>query len=147
MARNKMKLDVKGFEEYMARLDEVGGSSAMKKGVENALLASKEHINTKLDTLMIPANMPARGKFWTGDTKASIDREMKTEWNGMIGSVKVGFDWTKSGIVSQVLMYGTESIPPVKGLKSAIFGAKTKREVRDIQTAELNALIKKIMEG
>ena len=147
MARNKMKLDVKGFEEYMAKLDEVGGSSAMKKGVENALLASKEHINTKLDTLMIPANMPAHGKYWTGDTKQSIDRKQEVDWEGLVGTVKVGFDWSKSGIVSQVLMYGTASVPPVKGLKDAIFGAKTKRELKTIQVEAINSVIKEIMEG
>lgn len=147
MARNKMQLKVKGFEEYMAKLDEVGGSPAMKRGVEGALLASKEHVNQNLDTIMRPPNMPAQGKYWTGDTKASIDRNMKVQWEGLIGSVKVGFDWSKSGIVSQVLMYGTASVPPVDGLYDTIFGAKTKREVAKLQAEALNKVIKRIMEG
>lgn len=147
MARNKMQLQVKGFEEYMAKLDEVGGSAAMKRGAEAALTASKEHVNQKLNTIMQPPKMPAQGKYWTGDTKASIDKNMKVQWDGMIGSVKVGFDWAKSGIVSQVLMYGTASVPPVDGLHDAIFGAKTKREVVKLQKEAINKVIKRIMEG
>lgn len=147
MARNKMRLDVKGFEEYMAKLDEIGGSAAMKRGVEGALLASKDHVNQKLNTIMIPSNMPAQGKYWTGDTKQSIDRNMEVDWEGLVGSVKVGFDWTKSGIVSQVLMHGTPSVPPVDGLHDAIFGAKTKRELKKIQVEAINSVIKRIMEG
>lgn len=147
MARNKMRLDVKGFEEYMAKLDEVGGSAAMKRGVEGALLASKDHVNQKLDTIMQPPNMPAFGIYWTGDTKKSIDKEMRVDWEGLVGSVKVGFDWSKSGIVSQVLMYGTASVPPVNGLHDAVFGAKTKRELKQIQVEAINTVIKRIMEG
>lgn len=147
MAKNKMRLEVKGFEEYMAKLDEVGGSAAMKRGVEEALVTSKEHINTKLDMIMKPGNMPARGKYWTGKTKSSIDKNMMVEWHGLVGSMQVGFDWAKSGIVSQVLLYGTASVPPVKGLHAAIFSAKTKRELREIQTEQINAAIKRIMEG
>lgn len=147
MARNKIGLQVKGFEEYMAKLDEVGGSGAMKRGVESALRASKQHVNPKIDKAMADANLPAGGKYSTGDTKQSIDQDMSVDWQGMTATIKVGFDFKESGLTSIFLMYGTPKMPPVAGLKAAIYGAKTKKELEAIQAEALDKVIKRIMEG
>ena len=45
------------------------------------------------------------------------------------------------------MMYGTPKMKPVSGLKVAIYGAKTKREVAAIQKEALNNVIRRIMEG
>ena len=45
MARNKIGLQIEGFEDYMNKLDKLGGSDAMKKGVDSALRSSKEYVN------------------------------------------------------------------------------------------------------
>ena len=145
MARNKIGLQVKGFEEYMAKLDQVGSSNAMRRGVESALKASKQHVNPKIEAAM--ANLPAEGRYSTGDTKKSIDKEMSVDWQGMTASVKVGFDFKKSGMTSIYLMYGTPKMPPVAGLKAAIYGSKTQKEVAKVQAEALNKVIQRIMEG
>ena len=44
-------------------------------------------------------------------------------------------------------MYGTPRMKPVSGLKSAIYGAKTKKEIAEIQEKVLSDVIKKVMEG
>ena len=145
MARNKIGIKVKGFEEYMAKLDEVGGSNAMKRGVEGALKASKQYVNPLIEQAM--NSLPAGGRYSTGATKKSIDKDMTVEWEGMTATIKVGFDFKKSGMTSIFLMYGTPKHKPVTGLYESIYGGKTQREIAKIQGEELNKVIKRIMEG
>lgn len=147
MARKKIGLQVKGFEEYMAKLDELGGSDAMRKGVEKALISSKEYVNPLLEQAMTTGNLPASGRYSTGDTKQSIDKDMTVEWEGMTGAVKVGFDFKKSGLKSIFLMYGTPKHSPVLGLYESIYGGGTQRKIAKIQGDELNKVIKELMEG
>lgn len=145
MARNRIGLQTKGLEEYMAKLDKLGGSQAMKKGVEEALIESKKHVNPLIEQAM--TKLPAGGKYSTGDTKKSIDKELSVEWEGMTGVIKVGFDFSQSGPKSIYLMYGTPRMKPVSGLKNAIYGAKTQKELATIQEEALQKAILRIMEG
>lgn len=145
MARNKIGLQVKELDYYMAHLDELGGSKAMKRGTEAALKASKDYVNPLIEQAM--AKLPAGGRYSTGDTKESIDKSMDIEWEGLTASIKVGFDFKKSGMKSIYLMYGTPKMSPVSGLKAAIYGAKTKKELAKIQEEALQKVILRIMEG
>lgn len=147
MARKKIGLQFDGWEEYMDKLDRLGGSQAMKKGVEEALTESKKHVNPLIEKAVEKNKLPAKGKYSYGDTKESIDKEMSVEWSGMTGSIKVGFDFSKSGVKSIFLMYGTPKMKPVSGLKNAIYGANTQKEIAEIQEKVLSDHIKKVMEG
>lgn len=147
MARKKIGLQFDGWEEYMAKLDRLGGSQAMKKGVEEALTESKKHVNPLIEKAVEKNKLPAKGKYSYGDTKESIDEEMSVEWSGMTGEIKVGFDFSKSGMKSIFLMYGTPKMKPVSGLKTAIYGAKSQKEIAEIQEKVLSNHIKKVMEG
>lgn len=129
----------------MAKLDEVGGSNAMKRGTEASLKASKQYVNPLIEQAM--NSLPAGGRYSTGATKKSIDKDMTVEWNGMTASIKVGFNFKDSGLTSIFLMYGTPKHDPVTGLYEAIYGNKTQREIGNIQGEELNKVIKRIMEG
>ncbi len=145
--RNRISLQVRGFEEYMERLDELGGSDAMKRGVESALKASKQYVNPLITQTMASSNLPAGGKYSSGDTEQSIDTDMNVEWQGLTGSIKVGFDFSESGLKSIYLMYGTPKTSPVTGLYEAIYGNRTQREIGKIQAETLNKVIQRIMEG
>ena len=145
MARNRIGLQFNGWEEYIAKLDELGGTQLMKKGVEEALIESKKHVNPLIEKAM--TKLPARGKYSTGDTKKSIDKDNKVDWYGMTGEIKVGFDFSKSGTTSIFLMYGTPRMKPVSGLKSAIYGSKSQKEITEIQEKVLSDVIKRVMEG
>ena len=147
MARKKIGLQFDGWEDYLAKLDELGGTQVMKKGVEEALIESKKHVNPLIEKSIAKGKLPAKGKYSFGDTKDSIDNEMRVEWEGMTGTIKVGFDFSKSGPKSIFLMYGTPRMKPVSGLKSAIYGAKTQKEIAEIQERVLSDVIKKVMEG
>lgn len=144
MARNRIGLQVEGFEEYMAKLDEIGGTKAMRRGVEEALKESKKYVNPLIEQAM--TKLPAGGKYSTGDTKESLDKDMSVDWQGGTATIKVGFDFSESGLKSIFLMYGTPRMKPVTGLKAAVYGAKTKKEIAAIQGAALDKVIKEIME-
>lgn len=145
MARNKIGLQFEGFEEYMARLDKLGGTDAMRQGVEEALIESKKYVNPLISQAM--NKLPAGGKFSTGGTKSSIDTDMTVEWQGMTASIKVGFDFKKSGLKSIFLMYGTPRMRPVSGLKGAIYGNKTQKAIAELQGEALENAVKRVMEG
>ena len=129
----------------MAKLDELGGSKAMIRGVEGALRASKQYVNPLIESSM--AKLPAGGRYSSGNTKKSIDRDMSVDWSGMTATIKVGFDFSKSGVTSIFLMYGTPKMKPVAGLKNAVYGAKTQKELSTIQEEALQKVISRIMEG
>lgn len=147
MARKRFGLQFEGWEELMANLDEVGGTSAMKSGVENALVKSKEYVDEKIEDKMRNSNLPRKGEYSTGKTKASIDKSKNVEWDGMKASIKIGFDMKENGLTSIFLIYGTPKMAPVKGLKSAIYGSKTRKEIASIQEEEITKEIQRIMGG
>lgn len=145
MARNRIGLQATGFEDYLAKLDELGGDQAMKRGVESALKASKQYVNPLIEASM--AKLPAGGRYSTGDTRKSIDKDMSVEWEDKTAAIKVGFDFKKSGLTSIFLMYGTPKMQPVNGLKAAIYGGKTRKKIAELQGEALAKEIKRIMEG
>lgn len=147
MARSRFGIQFEGFDELMSNLDQVGGSPAMKRGIDDALTKSKEYVNERLDAVMVNSKLPAKGKYSKGDTKRSIEKTTEVKWQGTLASTKVGFNLKESGLTSIYLMYGTPKMKPVSGLKAAIYGAKTKREVAAIQKEALNNVIRRIMEG
>ena len=153
MASKKISQQGDIFKSYMAKLDEVGGTAAMKRGTESALKSSKAFVTPQIEKAMSTGNLPAGGKYSTAATKSSIDREMKVDWKGLNASIDVGFDFAKSGMTSIYLMYGTKGTPrhkptkAVKGLKDAIYGRKTQKKIVEIQGEALTKVIKRIMEG
>ncbi len=147
MGRNKIGLKVSGFDEYMDKLDKLGGTDAMRRGVESALKASKQYVNPLIEQSMAKANLPAKGKYSNDTTKNSIDKDMSIEWEGMTAGIKVGFDFKKSGMTSIMLMYGTPKMSPVNGLYETIYGNKTTRAIAKVQGEALDKVIDRVMEG
>lgn len=146
--RNRLTLQARGFKDYMAKLDELGGTDAMKRGVEGALKASKQYVTPLIKQAMTKSNLPAGGKYSNNeDTKKSINEDMTVEWEGMTASIKVGFNFKESGLKSIFLMYGTPKHDPVVGLYEAIYGRRTQREIGKIQAKELEKVINRIMGG
>lgn len=146
MARKKYGLVVDGLEEYMAKLEKLGGTQTMKRAVEDALKESKQYINPQITKAMQKSNLPAHGQYSQGETIKTLDKDMAVEWAGNVGAVKIGFDLSKGrGLVSIFLMYGTPRTSPVRGLKAAIYGAKTKKEIKKIQAEAIEKVIQRMM--
>lgn len=145
MPRNRFGLQFTGWEEMITKLDDVGGSKAMTEATDLALKKSKEYVNQEIDKVI--DHLPAGGKYSTGRTKESLDKKDTVDWQGLKASVDVGFNFKKSGLTSIFLMYGTPKMRPVAGLKDAIYGAKSKKEVAKIQKEIIQGKIIEIMEG
>jgi hypothetical protein len=142
-----MGLQFDGWEETITKLNNLAGDNVTKKAVSEALTKSKEHVNEGIEKAVISGSLPAKGKFSTGDTKSSINRDSDVTWQGQTASIKVGFDFKKSGTTSIFLMYGTPKMKPAKGLKNAIYGSKARKEIAEIQSEIINKHIKEVMEG
>jgi hypothetical protein len=147
MAKAKMGLQFDGWEETIAKLDNLAGDKVTKKAVSEALIKSKEHVNVGIEKAVSNGSLPAKGKYSTGDTKDSINRDKEVTWEGQTASIKVGFDFKKSGPTSIFLMKGTPTMSPAKGLRNAIYGSKAQKEIAEIQSEIINKHIKEVMEG
>lgn len=147
MAKAKMGLQFDGWEETITKLNNLAGNTVTKKAVSEALIKSKEHVNVGIEKAVSNGSLPAKGKYSTGDTKDSINRDNEVTWQGQTATIKVGFDFKKSGTTSIFLMYGTPKMKPAKGLKTAIYGSKARKEIAEIQSEIINKHIKEVMEG
>lgn len=141
MPKNRLTLNFKGFEELYYKLDSLQGD--LKKVTEEALIKSHKVVTPKIEQCM--SKLPAKGKYSTGETKLSICKTEKVEWQGMKAYIPVGFEFDKSGMKSIFLIYGTPRMKPVSGLKNAIYGSKTQKEVGKVQEEVLQRAIRKIM--
>ncbi|MDE6777235.1 MAG: hypothetical protein K2J25_04775 [Oscillospiraceae bacterium] len=63
----------------------------------------------------------------------------------MVAEAKVGFHISDGGLPSIFLMYGTPSIEPDNNLKEAIYGTKTKNEIKKIQREVYEKSIERAM--
>lgn len=95
MARNTMQLDLKGFNELIAKLDGLGGD--IKKATQDALEKAGQKIGEDTATAVQRSNLPAGGKFSQGDTAKTVVENPKVEWSGDTASIGVGFDFSKRG--------------------------------------------------
>jgi hypothetical protein len=125
--RNTLKLDLKGFDELIYKLDKLGGD--VKKITEDALDRAGETIGRDTVDAVQKSNLPAGGKYSKGDTEGSIVKNPKTEWEGMIASIGVGFDYSKPG-AGGFLITGTPRMAPDNALKKIY---KQKRYMSEIQ--------------
>lgn len=139
--RNKLSVDFEGFNSMRSKLEELDGD--VKGATESALKVSHQIVTRKVTDAMKPHND-------TGETSASIIREAEVQWSGSVAEVGAGFDIENGGLPSIFLMYGTKlhgqpHITPDKNLFNAVYGSKTKKEVREAQKAVFFKRIERAM--
>lgn len=113
MARNTLKLETSGFEEAIRRLENLGGD--VKQAVSDGLTDAAAKIAIDTEKALTAPSLPARGKYSSGDTKKSIVRDQRVEWDGSIAYIPVGFDFSKPG-AGGFLITGTPRMSPDKAL-------------------------------
>lgn len=143
MAKNKIGLQFTGWKEMLSGIEKAAGESGLKQAVEAGLKATKDYVNKNADAAMSKGNMPARGKYWTGRTKKSLDKNYDVDWVGYTGTINVGYNLEESGLTSIYLMHGTPRMPPVPGLNDAFYGKKAKSEIKKIQKEALEKWIER----
>lgn len=144
MARKKTGFDTKMLEKYGERLDELGGTAALHRAVDGGMRQAKAAINKQATAAMQPGNLPAGGKYSTGETLESLDKNMAVEWDGNVATLPVGFDMSKSGLTHILLMYGTPKMAPVAGLEDAVKGDAARRAARKAQEAAIKTIIERL---
>lgn len=120
MARRKNGFDITALEKYADQLQEAGGMAAVKRAVQGGMLATKKQVNAEVTTAMQSGNLPAGGKYSTGDTMGHLNEEMTVDWEGNMARLKFGFNMEGGGITSIFLMYGTPRHAPASGLREAL---------------------------
>lgn len=107
--RNSLKIEFSVFEDFAAKLDELGAdlksifTDVMEQEAETVAEDTKEAVES--------ANLPARGIYSQGDTKDSIVMQPRVEWSGDLGEIGLGFDKTKPG-AGGFLITGTPRMRP-----------------------------------
>lgn len=132
----KLGIDFEGVDLFIKQLEELGEGAA-KRATESALKATQAYIADKAAKAM-KKHEPPVGEYGTHTTDKTIIKNAPVEWVQSSASVSVGFDIGGGGLPSLFLMYGTElnGQPHIKEdaeLYNAIYGSKTKREIRKIQ--------------
>lgn len=135
MSRNTLRLDFSGFEDVLATLDEMGGD--VISVTDRALREAAVQIQNDTIKAVGKANLPAHGIYSRGDTDRSIIHWPQVEWEGMIGSVPVGFDFSKPGAGGFLIsgrresIFGTPRMEPVKKLHRMYKGKKYIGQIQD----------------
>lgn len=142
MAKKKNGFDASVLEKYADELDAAGGTAALERATEAAMISAKVEVNKAIRNAMQPGNLPAGGAYSTGDTLESLDVTTTVKWEGTTASLHLGFDMQKSGITSILLMYGTPKMQPANGLREAVYGESTRRIVRQ----EMEIAVQKVLE-
>lgn len=127
----KMKLELEGLDALLARIKSLDGDA--KPIAEAALTETHRIVTEKAAEALQPAYLPAKGKYSTGRTLRSLQREARIEWDGSVASVDVGFDINEGGLTSIFLMHGTPKMKPDRQLYNAFYGKATKAEILDAQ--------------
>lgn len=134
--KNRLTVDFEGFEEMFAKLDKMQADT--KKITEKALIKSYEEITPAIGQNIAP-------HYFTGATEKSLVKTKKVEWNGSTAYIKIGFDISKGGMASIFLMYGTPRMQPDRKLYNSIYGAATRKKVREVQKKIFTEELKKVM--
>lgn len=145
--RNRMTIQFDGLDIYRQKLDQLGGSQAVKRAFDDALKDTQSLVAEKVSAAMSRHND-------TGKVKNAIIKSDPPEWSGDIASVNVGFDIVKGGsydgLPSIFLMYGTQlygqpHITPDRNLYNAVYGAAVKRQIKEIQKNAFIRVLDRVM--
>lgn len=142
--RKKSGFDFSALQKYGERLEELGGTDALKRAAQAGLIAAKQEINKTVAAAMSTSNLPAGGKYSTGETLESLDRSMAVAWSGNIAYLPLGFNWADSGITSFLLLHGTPKMKPVAGLAEALSGKSARTKARKAQEEAMRKIIERL---
>lgn len=107
--RNNARLDTSGFETYIRDLARLGAD--VQGYVTTVLSQAAEKVDNDTRAALPPQFMPAGGKYSHGKTKESIVTDTTVTWSGGVGSVPIGFDFSKPG-AGGYLITGTPKMRP-----------------------------------
>lgn len=134
MAKNKIGLELKGFEEWIERLENLGGD--VKEAAEDSLQVAYSTITPK-----VIADMKKHKR--TGRTAGAIVKKSDVKWEGTTASIDVGFKFPE-GLASVFLMYGTPRMKKDTKLYNDIYGSRVKKEIAKKQEEIFTGMIERL---
>lgn len=145
MARRKnfIQIDGSAFADYAEKLDRLGAD--LQKVFDEALLKAGTKVQADVVSAITPGNLPARGKYSTGDTERSV-LEPKVTWAGSLGEIKLGFDKTKPG-AGGFLITGTPKMAPDHQLAQMFTTKKYENDIKKEIRQDLQKAIDERMGG
>lgn len=144
MAKNVLKLQTKGFEELITKLEGLNGN--VKKAVTDALEQVGETIGEDTEDAIEKSNLPAYGKYSKGNTKNSIVKNPTVNWAGTSAEIGIGFDFGKPG-AGGFLITGTPRMKPDYELQKIYKRRKYMSQIQSDMAEIVNDYIVEKMEG
>lgn len=141
MAKNKIGLQFDGLENMIASLEKA--QADVKEAVGDTLKASKDFVTDALVRDTTKANLPAKGKYSTGELAKSIDKNNSVKWQGLTAETNVGYDFKKSGLTSIMVLYGTPKMKKSQKLYNDLYGSATKKKLAEVQQETLNDILER----
>lgn len=142
--RATLNLDTRNLEELITKLDELGGD--IKSVVTEALIEGATIITVDTQNALSDRNLPAGGKYSTGETRESVVKDLNVKWEGSLASIKVGFDYSKPG-AGGYLITGRPNMRPVEQLNMIYKGKNYMRQIQKDMAKIVNDEIVKKMGG
>lgn len=118
--KSGLSIDFSAFSDLIGKLDELGAD--IEDIVADAMEQTAETVENDTIAALESSNLPAGGKYSSGDTKASVVRDAKAEKKGFEVTIDLGFDKTKPG-AGGWLITGTPKMKPDYALED-IYGKK-----------------------
>lgn len=133
--KNYMWLDTSGMKMWIEKLDRA--SDNLEEIVETALTKTAEKIQEDITEAMQDRYLPAKGKYATGETKRTILKNQRVEWDGNTARIRVGFDETSEAskyLISGVWGHkeGDDDRGPVDAKGKKIARMKPDKKLQDI---------------
>lgn len=127
----RIAVEFAGFDDVIKKLTKLGADT--KQITEAALQKSFDIVAKKAEEAVAKPNLPAGGKYSTGETEESLTRTLEVTWTGTEASAPVGFNIKKGGLPSIFMMYGTPRYMKVQEIYDAFYGSATEGEVLNAQ--------------
>lgn len=134
----RMSMEFAGMHELMAKLERMG--VAAESAASAALGEAHRIVTDNVDAAQAASRYNVVPGL-TGATDASVRREVDVQWSGPVASVGVGWSIRDGGLASVFLMYGTPTVAPDPGLRNAIFGPSTRKQVQRAYADVLSELV------
>lgn len=143
MARRKNFIAIEGsaFADYAEKLDKLGAD--LKQIFDESLTKAGEKVQEDVRGAVSASNLPARGKYSTGDTESSV-LDPEVIWSGSVGELPLGFDKTKPG-AGGFLITGTPKMAPDYALAKIFTQKSYERNIKKEIEADLQKAIDSIM--
>lgn len=132
----KMSILFDGFKDLAAAIDRADGD--LKSAVNEALADTSDIVKENLIPAAAIYDRKGMKGYATGKMYRSIIKDTRIDWEGSVGTVKVGFSTNGGGSMagfmhSIFVMYGTPRMAKDSNIYNAIKGTKTRKQIAKSQ--------------